>query len=239
MFEDLEVDIIILSYAQNEDLRSVTTNCINSLMASEDPNKIKFNVMVIESENSIKPFQYEYTTTVYPEEPFGYHKYMNIGIGLTFSPLICLCNNDLIFHKSWATEILLAFFLDPTISSASPACSIHHPKMGFKLHDGLKLGYRIRYEVAGWCIFLKRDVFRRTGKLDNNYIFWAADNDYANTIAILNLKHVLVTSSIVDHLESTTLNYQDEQIKDRLTKKEGKYLRKKWASRLGEDWKKI
>lgn len=238
MEDKIEIDIIIASYAQTDQLKEVTLNCISSLMASEDPEKIKFNVVVLESEKSIAPYQYPDAITVYPDTPFGYHKYMNIGIDMTTSPYVCICNNDLIFHENWATEILKAMnYVD--VFSASPVCSIHHPKHGFKLNDGIKLGNRIRYELCGWCIFFKRVLLKWTGKLDENYIFWCADNDYVNMLAIMKLNHVLVTSSIVDHLESKTLKEQTKERELELTEKSTTYFQKKWGYRSGTDWELI
>lgn len=234
-----EIDIIILSYAQNEDLKKTSLDCISSLISSENSDSIQFNILVIESEKSIEPFQYPNSKTIYPKEKFGYNKYMNIGIQMTHSSYVCLCNNDLIFHPNWATEIIKPFTQFQDVASASPICSFHHPKLGYKLNDGLKLGYQIRNEIAGWCLFFKRNILRITGMLDENYIFWCADNDYSNTLNVLKLNHVLVTSSIVDHLENKTLNHQTLERQDELTEKEGDYLFKKWNFRTGETWKLI
>lgn len=231
-----EIDMIIISYAQNSELKSFTDQCINSIILSEDPAKIKFNIVVIESELAMAPFQYENTTTVYPEDEFGYNKFLNIGINMTSAKYLCLCNNDLIFYPLWATEMLKAFNKHYDLSSASPVCSFHHPKMGYELNSGLYTGYRNRYEIAGWCLFLKRDVLRMTGKLDENYKFWCADNDYANMLYTLRLRHDLVTSSIVDHLDGATLKYQTEGRQNELTSSEFFYLEKKWNNRLGLGW---
>lgn len=236
MKKTVEIDIIILSYGQTDELKNTTINCINSLVASESPEQIKFNIVVIESEKTLRPFQYENSITIYPEQEFGYHRYMNIGIAMTSAPFICMCNNDLLFHASWATEILKPFQQYEDVSSASPICSIHHQEMGFKLNDGLKLGYGIRKEIAGWCLFYKRDILRLMGKLDENYLFWCADNDYSNTLWVLKLNHVLVTSSIVDHLENKTLNNQTSERQEELTTQEGVYYEKKWKHRTGQDW---
>jgi len=230
------IDVIILSFGHNEELQQVTAMCLESLFNSEDPDKVRFNVIVVESENSLSPFQYKQTKTIYPQLSFGYNKFMNIGISMTSSPYICICNNDLLFHPSWATEILKPFVQFKDVSSASPFCSRHHPKMGFKANDGLKLGYRIRKEIAGWCLFFKRDILSQTGKLDENYIFWCADNDFSNTLWVLNLHHVLVTSSFVDHLENRTLQTHTPERQDELTNQEVFYFNKKWKCRTGEDW---
>lgn len=155
-----EVDIIILSFAKSEELKLITQQCISSLVASEDKDEIKFNIVVIESQKDMKPYQYPDTKTVYPDEEFGYHRYMNMGIEMTSSKYVCLCNNDLRFHQGWATEILKAFHKYYDLSSASPFCSFHHPKMGFEENNGIYTGYRSRYEVAGWCLFFKTGCFQ-------------------------------------------------------------------------------
>lgn len=231
-----EIDIIILSYAQNDELKMITEHCISSLMISEDEKKIKFNVIVVESEKRLRPFQYTQTETIYPEEEFGYHRFMNLGIASSSSKYICLCNNDIRFHPKWATELLKAFKRYTDLSSVSPYCSMHHPRMGFEYNNGIYDGYRIRYEVAGWCLFLKRDVLRLTGQLDENYKFWCADNDYANTLDVLGLRHALVSSSVVDHLDSRTINTRAVDEEKALTSNEFFYLEKKWNARLGEGW---
>lgn len=231
-----EIDVIIVSYAQNEDLKQITKNAIRSLICSEDPEVIQFNVIVVESQKSLFPYQYPKSKTVYPDVPFGYHRYLNIGIGMGSADFVCLCNNDLLFHKNWATEILKPFNQFTDVYSASPICSRYHLKNGYNLFDGPKVGYRIREEIAGWCLFLKRDVLKITGKLDENYTFWFADNDYANTLYVFNMPHILVTSSVVDHLESKTLNEQTEERKEELTQKDLKYLENKWNPRFGTGW---
>jgi GT2 family glycosyltransferase len=227
-----EIDIIILSYAQNLKLRDITRRCINSLLKSEDTKRIKFNVIVIESEKKAKPYQYENTTTIYPDMEFGYNRYMNIGIEMTSAKYICLCNNDLIFHPLWATEILRAFDKFYDLSSVSPLCSVHHPKLGFELNTGIYPGYRNRYEVTGWCLFLKRDVFRLIGKLDENYKFWCSDNDYANMLSVMHIGHALVSSSRVDHIEGATFDNKTWESQEGMTNGEFFYFEKKWNSRV-------
>ncbi len=231
MESSIEIDIIILSYAQDLELQSITEACVISLITSENPRKIKFNIIVVESEQDLAPFQYPGTRTVYPKKKFGYNCFMNIGINMTSAKYICICNNDLIFHSSWATEILKVFNRYPNFLSASPFCPNHHSKMGFELNNGIYLGYRNHFEIAGWCLFFKREMLQLTGKLDENYRFWCADNDYANTLSALNIGHVLVSSSVVDHLGNQTINLQSAEMQQELTSREFFYFEKKWNYR--------
>lgn len=231
MDRKIEIDIIILSFAKNENLRKVTEKALVTLFASESPDKIKFNVIVLESNKNEPPYNFSNVQTVFPKEKFGYHRYMNIGIDLTSSPYVCICNNDLLFHPNWATEILKAFKSDPQLSSVSPACSIHHPEQGMATGSGIKYGYGVRDELVGWCLFFKRDILKITGKLDPRFKFWYADNDYSMMLQKYGLKHALVTDSIVDHLESQTLNTENEKDRKKLTARERFYYEYKWEGR--------
>lgn len=199
----VNIDIIILSYAKTDELKQITLDCIESLAASENPGEILFNTLVIESNKEMRPYQYPGAKTIYPDVPFGYNKYMNIGINATNNFYLCLCNNDLIFHQGWATEILKAFRQYPKLSSANP----YSENMGYDAR--LKnMGNVIRSDenldingiLTGWCIFVKRSVFKKIGQLDERFTFWYADDDYNLTLRKFGFKHALVKSSLVTHL---------------------------------------
>jgi GT2 family glycosyltransferase len=227
----VEIDIIILSNAINEDLRSTTEQAIESVLASEDPTYILFQIILIESNSKAQPYHYPQTNTIYPNSKFGFHKFLNIGIKNGKAPYICLCNNDLIFSKGWASNILKAMEQDPNLQSASPACSIHHPQNNIPLNSGVYYGYEIRKELVGWCIFLKRNVIKEIGYLDEGFNFWYADNDYAKTLEKHGVKHALVSNAIVDHLESRTLQTKDQEIQYQLTQGSRFYYEYKWENR--------
>ena len=227
----IEIDVIILSFAHTDELQLTTINCINSLLASEDPNFIHFKILVIESYKELQTYQYLSSTTIYPSSPFGFHRYMNIGLNMTTSPYVCLCNNDLLFHKNWATEILNAMDQIPDLASASPICSIYHTQQGITFNSGNRIGYKVGGEIAGWCLFIKRSFFQQIGQLDENFIFNAADLDYASTLEVMYIKHALVTSAVVDHIRSKTLDAQNEERIDELNL--GKeYYDAKWGHRI-------
>jgi GT2 family glycosyltransferase len=226
-----KIDVIILSNASKPELKGFTENAIQSLIASENPMDVQFDIVVIESNKEQSAYKFPFTRTLFPRKKFGFHKYINLGISKTDSKYICLANNDLVFHPNWATEMLRAFDADRSLISASPACSIHHPENGIPLHSGIYEGYQVRKEVAGWCLFFKREMLDITGKLDEHYTFWYSDNDYIKTIQKHRLKHALVSSSIVDHLESQTLKSKDEKEQFKLTHNDRFYYEYKWGNR--------
>ncbi|MDF2434006.1 MAG: hypothetical protein JWP44_3637 [Mucilaginibacter sp.] len=200
MEDKVKIDVIILSYAKDEALKNLTIQTIDTLIASEDPDEIQFNIVVIESNQNLKPYEFKHSTTIYTDKPFGYNRYMNIGIKATLNPYVCLCNNDLIFRKGWASQILNQMQLDKDLKSVNPYCENFH-KNTVK-DDGRNIVSTINGILIGWCIFFKREILSTTGYLDEKFEFWFADNDYGNTMNKFHIKHALVTSSKVTHIGS-------------------------------------
>ncbi len=220
-----QVDIVIISNAKNHKLRKVTEDCLSSLLVSE--TDVQFQVVVVESVTGVT---YDQTgvKTVYPKGPFGYHKYLNIGRKMGKAPYVCLCNNDLVFEKNWASEIIKVMKDNPNILSASPYCKNTHPGKGVEPDSGILEGHRIRLQIAGWCIFQQRAIYEIIGDLDESFIFWYADNDYGETLKFHKIKHALVTSSHVEHLISKTIWTELPDRRSQLTHRQRLLFEKKW-----------
>lgn len=220
------IDVIFLSYSKNEYLRGLTKQSIDTLLKSEDREKIHFNVVVIESNKAIAPYQFEHSKTIYPQDKFGFHKYLNIGIKATNSQYLCLCNNDLIFHQRWASEIIKSMDEDKKIMSATPYCMNFHKNEGF-IEDGPPLeGYF--GVLTGWCIFVKREIFDIIGMLDENFVFWYCDYDYSNTLEKMNVKNSLIPKSKITHLGSESVKTFDKVQHEKLTQLPRFYFNYKW-----------
>jgi GT2 family glycosyltransferase len=226
----IEIDVVIISYAKNLEFKKVTEDCVFSLLSSEE--KINFNIFIIESnkdEKFLKFNNFKNIKIIYPASSFGYNKYLNVGISLGKSEFICLCNNDLIFKKGWASAMLNAMELDKSLLSASPySTNPHKTKFKLDICSKIEYGYSIRRYLAGWCIFQKRKIYDIIGPLDEQFIFWYADNDYSKTLKKNNLNHALVLNSVVEHIESKTLNSENLDSKKKFTKDQLKIFEKKW-----------
>jgi GT2 family glycosyltransferase len=220
------IDIIILSYAKDEKLLGLTEQTIRTALGSEDPERISFNILVIESNKDVKPYLFPNTRTIYPNTEFGYNKYMNIGIKATHNEYVCLCNNDLEFHKGWAGAILNAMEKDPEMLSASPYCPIFHKNEGFDENGPVKEGYF--GALGGWCIFMKREIFNTIGLFDEKLIFWYCDADYCKTLAKYGIKNCLVPASKVTHIGSESLKSVDDREYQKLTQWPRTYYNYKW-----------
>jgi GT2 family glycosyltransferase len=223
--EPVHVDIIILSYAKNEELKRLTEQSIETLLSSEDPAKIQFNVVVLESNKALKPFQFEQTSTIYPDTEFGFNRYLNIGIKATDNPYLCFCNNDLIFHENWASEILELMTHDKTVLSAAPFCPVTHLRDGYPFAEKYLPIYHI---FSGWCFLIKRELITKIGLFDKHYKFWYADADYLNTLKKYGIKNYMVTNSRVTHLGSQTSDALPPQLYKKLTALPNAYHNYKW-----------
>ena len=229
----VNIDIIILSYAKTDELKEITLNCVESLLSSEKPENILFETLVIESNKKISPYQYPGTKTVYPDTPFGSNKYMNIGIDMTHNDFVCLCNNDLLFHKGWATEILKAFEQYPSIASANPYSENFDYDIRIKNGDNVIRRDKTLFMdgvLTGWCIFVKRNIFKKIGLLDEQFTFWYADSDYDLTLRKYGVKHALVKSSLVTHLFCQSHDLLQDK-REELTTGQKAVFEKKWKEK--------
>lgn len=194
----MELSVIILSYTITDGLFEMTSNCINSLLESE--TAIDVEVILVESNKNYfnSGFLYpEFVKVIVPDSDFNFHKFLNIGIKESKGELVALCNNDLIFYKNWFTQILKVSKKAPMIKSFSPSGKIGD----FGFTEEFELGYKVRTHVLGWCLVVYKEVLEKLGYLDEAFNFGYADNDYAMTLKKFNIKHALVNSSKVEHLE--------------------------------------
>jgi GT2 family glycosyltransferase len=221
------VDIVIISDTKSEELKSVMTHTLKTLYNSE--SDINFYTYVVESSNADYSSLHKNIKMIKPNTPFGYHKYLNIGRKLGTSEYVCLCNNDLDFKKGWASAIIKEMEKDPELLSASPISAAPHiNQFGIKLNSGIEHGYKVRRQIAGWCIFQQRKIYEVIGDLDERFIFWYCDNDYAMDLKTRGIKNALITNSHVDHLVSKTLSTKKGKERSILTKEQESVFLKKW-----------
>jgi GT2 family glycosyltransferase len=104
----------------------------------------------------------------------------------------------LTYEKNWASKIIEVIDAHPRFLSASPWCP--QTQGDNKPHgNSLFAGYRVRGEIAGWCIFQKRSIYDRIGDLDENFTHWYCDNDYGMTLQSMGIVHSLIADSVVNH----------------------------------------
>lgn len=231
ILKPVDIDIVIISHAKNAAFEQLTVQTIESLLASESPEEICFHIYVIESDLSVKDYAFPNTYTIRPKVAFGYHRYLNIGVKLGKSNYIGLANNDLIFHKGWASHILQHMNQDPAIASAGSWCSTFHSKHQISKSPEVQVGYQNGIHITGWFLFLTRKLYDTMGGLDEHFTFWYCDDDYGKTLESLGIKHALITNAEVTHISSqTTIELPPEHF-NKMTKLPNLYYDYKWNHR--------
>jgi len=234
------VDVVIISWAKDYELLSTTVKGLNSLFKSESSD-IAFHAYVVESNMNVEYDEYNRSdwnhtcTTVRPGGEFGYHKYLNIGRRLGNSKYVVLCNSDLVYEPGWASSLIKVMEENPKILSASPWCS---RTLGSNVnHIGnVYTGYKVRDEIAGWCIFQKREIYEIIGDLDEKFTHWYCDNDYAMTIKEKDIIHCLVPDALVNHhceLLGATHKTFDLDYQKKTTGDQQIIFQKKWGLPYG------
>jgi len=194
------LDVVLVSDATTPALRAMTQQAIDT--AGE-----RATVIVLESNRSVT---YRGAATRYPDGPFGYNAYLNIGARAGAGDYIFFGNNDLVFTPGWAEELIGAM-RRRGVASASPLCPRSHAALGLQAHSGELPGLGVFERFCGWAFLWTRDLYERAGGLDERFTFWCSDNATVEQMKQLNEGHLLVTSSIVHHLGggSNTINGLD------------------------------
>jgi hypothetical protein len=198
------IDVIIISWAKDDELLQVTREGLDSLFNSEPGTDVTFHAYIVESNPDINYDEYNQldrrhtTTTLRPIGEFGYHKYLNLGRKVGNSPYVVLCNSDLTYEKNWSSKIIEVMDAHPRFLSASPWCP---QTQGDNItHAGnVYEGRRVRGELAGWCIFQQRKIYDIIKELDETFTHWYCDNDYGMELQKNGISHCLVADSIVNH----------------------------------------
>lgn len=196
------IDVIIISDAKDDGLKAITQRAIDSARRSE--YEFYINCIIVEKQDVF----YNSAVTVKQSGQFCYNRFLNEGAALGNSEYIAFCNNDLLFDEFWATNIIGAMKYERARSACpySPV-SYERNRIDIKPNSGVYYGHEIRREFCGWCFVWERKLWEEI-KLDERINFWASDNSAAEQLKEKKEKHILVTDSIVHHVNngSTTLN---------------------------------
>lgn len=234
-----KISLIILSRTDSQSIFSMNLECMDTFIKSANLASVDFEVILVESSRVAK---YDYSISnlkiVTPKAEFNFHKFLNIGIANATGDYYVLSNNDVVFESNWLVEVLRVAQNNISIKSFSP----YDPKANKLALDSVKkndyiLGYKIQKHLTGWCIIMHQSVFKTIKKLDDRFLFYYADNDYAMQLQKYNIKHALVTKAIVHHLESVNSKTTNtEKSPTPLNKRLPKYIIKEnWIWVIGND----
>jgi GT2 family glycosyltransferase len=217
------ISVIILSNTLDEEIYQINVNCIRSLLESENWEiHGGLEILLIES-NRNHSFVYDKSVKVLmPEEPFNFNRFLNIGVRQSSGEFIALCNNDILFSPGWFTEILKVEEKNTRLLCFSPV-DRNYPAMSYDVFPEEKdyyIGWNNQQHFAAWCFIVKRNIFSITGKFDETFNFYSADDDFLLTLRKNALDNALVTHSHVKHLSGQVVKkmngHQSQEVMDKI-----------------------
>jgi len=220
------IDIIILSFAKSDKHYNLTINCINSL--KESKLNTAFNIIIVETNPSVN-YEELGVKTLHFDKPFNYNEFSNNAIMTCGSELIGVFNNDVIFNDDWFSEIV-KLDVGNTIESLSPISLTSASQREFISCKNPVEGYQIARQVSGWALVFTRELWLKIGGLSEVVSFWCSDDVYAKQLQEHGIKHYLIPTSIVNHVEngSNTLKTLDADVKESLTYGQARIWNKKY-----------
>lgn len=183
-------DVVILSNAFSPELKAYTRTAIKSLVNSEKAGT--FDIYVCEQTE----WKYNHVTTLHKPEKFNYNRFANEALSLGSSPWVCVSNNDVIFMKGWFTN-LMKYKYD-VMSPANPA------RMKQTRHKKNVEGLSLGTHFSGWCFVMKRNIWGRIGKFNEDFHFYEADRMVMNQLIEKGVKMWLIPESKVHHATGKT-----------------------------------
>jgi hypothetical protein len=216
------IDVCIISDGKTKALRDMTQKCIDGAKENESDT-------IFLSESAWVSTYKNLDFLSLRDGDFNYNRELNHLAKGESNPYIAFCNNDLVFTKGWAKE-LIDCMQESGADSASPFCPVAHYAIHGEPKWRYKQGYHTRKYLAGWCFVMKRDFWEKN-KLPEEYSFWCADNATELMLRQKKAKHILCSKSIVKHLGGKTTALLDEDTKNAYTVGNVK----KWNRNTGEN----
>lgn len=226
----MNIDVIILSYAKDESYENMNRDCMKSICDSTDSHEFHFYLVETNSEKEFSYPDIKNCSIIQPNEEFNYNRFLNIALKHCKNEWVLITNNDTIYHTHFIEHMLNAHNYDPQILSMSAMDDEWHCHKTFPKEIQIWYGYRTSYEVAGWSIFVKREVLDQINGFDENFKFICQDNDYALTIQTHGIKHALITNAKVTHLLSKSWQLITDEKLPSMNDEMHVQLRNKWYS---------
>jgi len=181
------LSVIIVSKAINDELKDMTQQAIDTCLLGG----VDMEIIVIESNFKVI---YKNAKTIHKYAyNFNYNAALNLGAKYSKGQYLAFCNNDLIFSKNWALNIINKMEKEGCYSGSVNSNNYHTDMIGWK----------VGFTFTGWCFVWKKELYDKIG-LNEKYSYWCADNIVAKECSLNNYRNIRVKDSIVKHLNNQT-----------------------------------
>jgi O-antigen biosynthesis protein len=168
----------------------------------------------------------------------GFVRGMNQGLALAESDYICLANNDIVFTKSWLSEIIELFEKHKEIGLINPNSNT----LGAKPVDGetiesLSESLRNRYRgvfvempfCIGFCMVMRKVLFEKAGGLSAEYApMFFEDTDFSKKAVKAGYRIGLAKGAYVWHKEHGSFKNKSRATES-IFRKNKKIFQAKWG----------
>lgn len=197
-------DVVVLSNASTKQARGMTQHTIDT--CHKGANGLPVNIIVIEQTPGVS---YADAKLVYHSEKFNFNAFNNLGARLGKADWIYFANNDLSFTNGWLHELLS--LSHPVMSSLCPNDARQ------KNITRVQYGYSNGRHFSGWAFMVKRELLNQIGGFDEDFPGWCADDSFIEQLRSIGIKPAIVPKSIVNHLQSVTINTLTNEERDHFT----------------------
>jgi GT2 family glycosyltransferase len=168
---------------------------------------------------------------IHPESSFNYNKFLNIAFTYCQGDWVVISNDDVAYERWWFSEMMKVHDYREDIEAFSPKDPLlyarwfpnHFVGTNSKYHES----YAVTEALQGWCTVIKRCALDKILPFDELFDMYYQDNDYAERLKQVGVKHALVRHSIVCHMETLNVGQISEAKSRKLRIDEIKF-RNKW-----------
>lgn len=216
-----KIGIVILHYGS----MSVTKTCVVSILRKES---LFSRIIIVNNTNMSLPkedFREENIVIINNKKNLGFSGGMNVGIKYALKEnmdAVMLLNNDTKIEKGFLKKLISALDLDESIGIISPA--IQFSRNGKAIFDiGGKINkffWRTSHDevvslqnlhlkdvdyVTGAATLIKKEVFKRTGLLDEHFFLYYEDVDFCLRAKEKDFRVVVEPKAVIFHSLSKTV----------------------------------
>jgi GT2 family glycosyltransferase len=216
------VSVIVLNYNGKKYL----DNCFSSLDRMSYP---KSRLEVILVDNASSDGSVAYVSQKYPwvnvlslNKNYGFTGGNNAGVNMSKGEYVVFLNNDVMVDDNWLSELTKIVLENPDTILTSKSLFIDKPKIidhvGSKAtiigrsfcinfgrkDDNLEKGPKFVVQPYGASMLVKKDIFEKIGKFDEDYVTSLEDTDFGLRAWLLGYEIMYVPSSVFYHVGGGT-----------------------------------
>ena len=244
------VDIIIPYWNQID----LTKQCVQSIFSY---TKVPYKLTLIDNSSEVFDQDLQEMKTsgvrfIHNWENLGFVKAVNQGLKKSKAPFICFMNNDMVVTESWLERMIVHFEEHPEVGAVGPCSNWVMWKQkallsndtgkltpeeinkaaqeDYEKHEGQLIDTTL---LIGICFFMRREVFKQVGFLDEIYGIGCSDDlDYSIRVRKAGWKLGVARDVFVYHYGHRTFEDLKKDPKfdfDKQLAGNDAILRKKWG----------